>query len=148
VDRAINTALTRVRQDKARVLQERILDRLEASHGFVRADLARWVQDVHACGAGLTSVRRGAKRSADTGVYPLTTHTLFMAKLKEAMNKVKDLAGPKPTPSQRHEAIARFHVQYITANTFPPPSASAGPRERLLTSLYHPLILKNTRKPQ
>jgi len=49
VDRAVDTILNAFLQDTARVLQERILDRLESRHGFVRAELAEWVQEVSAC---------------------------------------------------------------------------------------------------
>ena len=71
-----------------------------------------------------------------------------MGELEEAMNKVKHLGGSKPTASQRDEEHAKFHVEYIVANTFPHPSADAGERERLLTCLFYPIMQKKQAKPR
>jgi len=92
--------------------------------------------------------KKGDTRSEDTGVCPFTTHQLFMGKIKAALKKNKDLGGHKPTASQRDEAHAKFHVDYILDKPFAHPSADAGERERLLTCLYYPIRKKEETKPR
>ena len=60
-------------------------------------------------------------RTTEKGVYPKTTVKVFMSTLKEALKKVENLTGRKPTPAQRDEAVAKYHVQCID-NRFPHPA--------------------------
>ena len=111
------------------------IDRLATRRDFGSADLAKWALKVTLCGKGLEPKKRGQTRTEE-GVYT-----------QNGNEKVKNLGGRNPTPSQRDEAVANYHVQYIIDNSFPPPSAGAGERERLLTCLYYPFRTKEQNNP-
>jgi len=139
------------RQDKAVVLQQHILERLETFPDGRSADLAQWVRDVGLCGKELSMKARGQRRSKEFGVYPETTFYTFMRELKKAMKtamqKDEDLRGTVLSPAQRDAAHAKFHVRYIVQHSFQHPSASAGERERLLTCLYYPMYSSANNNP-
>ena len=141
IDATVGVVLRGFRKDKAAVLQQQILQRLETFPDGRPANLAQWYGDVRLCGAELSKQARGTLRSKDFGVYPERTFNTFMGELKKAMKTVilqkdQDLGLRGLSPAQRDEAHGKFHVGYIGQHSFGHPSAAAGERERLLTFLY------------
>ncbi len=71
-----------------------------------------------------------SKRTTEKGVYPETTFKVFMSTVKETIKKVENLTGRKPTPAQRDEVVAKYHVQCIIDNRFPHPTEGVVERDR------------------